>query len=160
MLRPATPADTPALVALAAGTGVFKPHEIEALTEVLDDYHAANRGFGHQAHAWDEGGGPVGFVYFAPAAMTDRTWELWWIAVDRTRQRGGLGRKLLEAVEREVNRVGGRLLLIETSSLPHYDPTRRFYLKHGYVMAARVPDFYADGDDKVIYSKRTAGGGA
>ena len=40
MIRPTTEADTPHLLALTEGTGVFKPHEIEALDEVLSDYHA------------------------------------------------------------------------------------------------------------------------
>ena len=153
MLRPTLPEDTPALLALTRETGVFKPHEIVALGEVLDDYHKVNHEYGHRAQTWDEDG-PAGFVYYAPTAMTDRTWELWWIVVDRSRQSRGLGGRLLRAVEDEVRSRTGRVLLIETSSLPHYDPTRRFYLKHGYVVAAVIPDFYADGDSKVIFSKR------
>lgn len=158
MLRPTVPADSPSLIEIAAGTGVFKPHELVALQEVLDDYHAANREYGHQAHTWEEGGTPVGFVYLAPTAMTDRTWELWWIAVDVRRQGQGLGSKLLTAVEEAVQAASGRLLLIETSSTPVYQPTRRFYLRHGYTEAAVIPDFYADGDGKVIFSKRMATG--
>jgi hypothetical protein len=45
-------------------------------------------------------------------------------------------------------------MLIETSSLPRYEPTRRFYLKHGYEPAAVLRDFYADGDDPVVFGKR------
>ena len=37
MIRPTTPADTPTLVAIAHGTGVFKPHEMVALQEVLEE---------------------------------------------------------------------------------------------------------------------------
>lgn len=154
MLRPTVPADTPALVALADRTGVFKPHEIVALREVLDDYHAGTYGPGHAARTWDAGGGPAGFVYYAPTAMTDRTWELWWIAVGTSHQGRGLGGAMLAAVEAAVRAADGRLLLIETSSTPAYAPTRGFYLKHGYTAAARVPDFYADGDDKVIFWKK------
>lgn len=154
MLRPATPDDTPALVAIAGGTAVFKPHELVALREVLDDYHAANREYGHQAHTWHEDRTPAGFAYLAPTAMTDRAWELWWIAVEAGRQGKGLGSKLLLAVEDAVRAAGGRLLLIETSSTPTYEPTRRFYRKHGYAEVAHIPDFYADGDGKVIFSKR------
>lgn len=154
MLRPTLPADTPALLAIATATGVFKPHEIEALEEVLDDYHDVNHTYGHQAHTWVEGDQVIGFVYFAPTAMTDRTWELWWIAVDPTRQGSGLGSRMLELVESAVLSETGRLLLIETSSTPLYEPTRRFYLRHDYVEAARIPDFYADGDGKVIFWKR------
>src|SRR5438105_6214878 len=154
MLRPTAPADTPALVALTAGTGFFKPHELVALREVLDDYHAANHALGHVARTWDDGSGPTGFVYFAPTAMTDRTWELWWIVVGQPLQGRGTGGRMLAAVEADVRAAGGRLLLIETSSTATYEPTRRFYLKHAYVVAARIPDFYADGDDKVIFWKK------
>jgi ribosomal protein S18 acetylase RimI-like enzyme len=156
MLRPTLPADTTALVVLADATGFFKPHEIVALREVLDDYHTANRDFGHVARTWDDGG-PLGFVYYAPTAMTDRTWELWWIAVSKTLQGRGIGGAMLAAVEADVRAADGRLLLIETSSTPVYEPTRQFYLKHRYAVAARIPDFYADGDDKIIFAKRFAG---
>ena len=46
------------------------------------------------------------------------------------------------------------MLLIETSSLAHYDLTRKFYGKHDYVQSAVIKDFYADGDDLVVFSKR------
>ena len=48
----------------------------------------------------------------------------------------------------------GRLLVIETSSLPAYELTRRFYLKQGYDQAAVLRDFYADGDSIVYFTKR------
>ena len=44
MIRPTTPEDTDALVAIADSTGVFKPIELVALREVLDDYFAAREG--------------------------------------------------------------------------------------------------------------------
>jgi ribosomal protein S18 acetylase RimI-like enzyme len=50
--------------------------------------------------------------------------------------------------------VDARLLLIETSSQPRYEPTRGFYERHGYREVARVPEFYAVGDDRVIFAKR------
>jgi GNAT superfamily N-acetyltransferase len=154
MLRPTAPADTDALIAMTVATGVFKPHEIVALTEVLDDYHATNREFGHVALTWEDVHGPTGFVYYAPTAMTDRTWELWWIVVKKELQGTGIGGQALKAVEERVRSAGGRLLLIETSSTSPYEPTRRFYVKHGYVVSAQIPDFYADGDDKVIFWKK------
>lgn len=156
MLRPTVPADSPRLLALTAATGFFKPHEVETLAGVLDDYEAEARDYGHMCRTWDEADGPAGFVYYAPVEMTDNTWELWWIVVDPAHQGRGLGRRLLEAVEDDVRARGGRLMLIETSSTPHYDPTRRFYLKNGYTLAAQIAGFYADGDDKVIYAKRLA----
>jgi GNAT superfamily N-acetyltransferase len=156
MIRPTTPEDTDALRAIAAGTGVFKPLELDALVEVLDDYHATNKGYGHVAVTLELHGRPAGFAYYAPAAMTDRTWYLYWIAVDKNVHAKGLGTRLLHRAEADVAAAGGRLFLIETSSLPHYDLTRRFYLKHGYDQAAVLRDYYADGDDMVVFRKRMA----
>lgn len=154
MIRPTWPADTDTLVEIAAETGVFKPIELVALREVLDDYHATNQALGHRAVTYELEGGVLGFAYYAPAAMTDRAWYLYWIAVRKPRHAQGLGGQLLSFAEQEIRAASGRLLLIETSSLPHYDLTRRFYLKHGYEQAATLADYYADGDDMVVFRKR------
>lgn len=162
MIRPTCPEDTPALVELATRTAVFKPLELVALREVLDDYHARERALGHRCITDERDGRAVGFAYVAPAAMTDRAWYLYWIAVEKSDQARGIGSALLDATEQTVRSANGRLLLIETSSLPHYEPTRRFYLKHGYARACVLHDFYADGDDLVVFAKRfepaTSGG--
>src|SRR5262245_37581820 len=142
MIRATVPADTPTLLALAEGTGVFKPHEIQALREVLDDYHATNRAAGHRAVTLEEDDRTTGFAYYAPAAMTDRTWYLYWIAVVRDEQGRGRGSVLLRHVEEDLRATGGRALFIETSSLPNYAPTRAFYVKHGYDQEAVLRDYY------------------
>ncbi len=154
MIRPTVPEDTPALLEIARGTGVFKTMEIVALREVLDDYHAVMRAIGHISVTYEDEGRPIGFAYYAPAAMTDRTWYLYWIAVAKHTHARGVGSKLLHHAEEEIERAGGRLLLIETSSLPHYELTRRFYHKHGYERVCVLDDYYADGDDLVVFRKR------
>lgn len=154
MIRPIQPGETPALVEMARGTEAFKPIEIQALQEVLDDYHAQNAADGHRAVALEADGTVVGFAYFAEAAMTDRTWSLWWIVIDRNVQARGIGGELLRYVEVEVLAAAGRQLVIETSSLPKYELTRRFYLKYGYSQIAAVKDYYAEADDMLFFCKR------
>jgi len=139
---------------MARGTEAFKPIEIQALQEVLDDFHAQNAADGHRAVALEVNGVLAGFAYFAEAAMTDRTWSLWWIVVECSLQAQGIGGKLLSYVETAVRQAGGRQLLIETSSLPKYELTHRFYLKYGYSQVAAVKDYYADADDMLYYCKR------
>ena len=46
------------------------------------------------------------------------------------------------------------MLVVETSSLAHYEPTWHFYRKVGYRQVAVVPDLYADGDDMIVFLKR------
>jgi ribosomal protein S18 acetylase RimI-like enzyme len=154
VIRPTVPDDTPILVKLAQETDVFKPHEIQALQEVLDDYHATYQAHGHKSITHETKGHITGFAYYAPAAMTERTWYLYWIAVTRHTQARGIGSALLKHVEEDIRALTGRLLLIETSSLPSYDLTRKFYVKHKYDQAAQIADYYADGDDLVVFRKR------
>jgi ribosomal protein S18 acetylase RimI-like enzyme len=160
MIRTSTPDETPVLVKIAHETNVFKPHELVALEEVLNDFHESNKNHGHHAVTIEHAGQVAGFAYFAPAAMTDRTWYLYWIAVSKQIQARGIGAKMLHYAEEEIKKAGGRLFLIETSSLSHYDLTRKFYLKHGYEKHAVLKDYYADGDDLVIFRKHFGGGGS
>jgi ribosomal protein S18 acetylase RimI-like enzyme len=128
--------------------------EIQALREVLDDYHATNQKHGHHSITFEQAGEIQGFAYYAPAAMTDRSWYLYWIAVAKPTHARGIGGKLLKHVEEDIRQRNGRMLFIETSSLPHYDLTRKFYIKQHYEQASVLPDFYADGDNLVVFRKR------
>ena len=101
-------------------------------------------------------GPPIGVVYFGPNEMTDRTWDLLWIAVSPERQGRGIGGELIRFTEAHIKANGSRLLIIDTGSLPQFEATHAFYGKHGYAEVARIPDFYADGDSKVIFAKRIA----
>jgi ribosomal protein S18 acetylase RimI-like enzyme len=157
MLRSARPDESRDLVALAASTGIFAPNEAEVLLGgVLDDLHAGRLGEGHQAHVWanDETGVPEGWVYLAPTFKADGVWDLWWIGVGPQVQGAGVGGALLRSIEGLVRDAGGRLLIIETSSTPPLAPARRFYTRRGYQLCGTIPDFYAAGDDKVIFAKR------
>jgi ribosomal protein S18 acetylase RimI-like enzyme len=154
MIRPTEPRDTPGLVEVSRTTGVFKPLEIVALREVLDDYHAKESAHGHRCISCERHGELAGFAYFAPSAMADRVWYLYWIAVKKTLHAQGIGAALLKDTEDAIRAAGGRLYLIETSSLSHYEATRKFYLRHGYTVTSILTDFYADGDDLVVFAKR------
>lgn len=158
MIRPARECDQAALVALSAQTGFFKPLELDTLDTVLADYFGCTRDdYGHRCIVWDAPEAIAGYLYYAPEEMTDRTWYVWWMAVVPARQGQGIGRQLLQFAERDIRASGGRLLLIETSDTTKYDPTRGFYQKCGYTVTAHIPDFYADGDGMVIFSKRLEG---
>jgi len=79
--------------------------------------------------------------------------DLYWIAVHLDRQGRGLGRALLDAAETWIAREGRTRVYLETSTRPQYVPTRAFYLRCGYAIAAELVDFYAPGDGKAIFLK-------
>lgn len=95
----------------------------------------------------------IGYVCYGATPGTDRTYDLYWIAVDPQHQGSGAGSRLLEEVERRLREREARLLVIETSSRTSYASTRDFYERRGYREHARLDDFYAPGDDRVTYAK-------
>lgn len=107
MIRPTRQADVEALLAATEATGFFKPLEIETLGDVFYDFFDHNHHFAHRTFAWEEDGQVRGFVYYALEDMTDRTWYLWWIAVEADQQGRGLGGKLLAVVEEDLRKIGG-----------------------------------------------------
>lgn len=96
----------------------------------------------------------VAYACYGPTPATDRTWDLYWIAVHPTAQGTGGGTLLLSEVERRLKEHDARMLVVETSSRSEYDATRGFYRARGYAEAARLRAFYAPDDDRVILTKR------
>jgi len=131
MIRRTTPADADVLVQIAAGTGVFKPIELAGLRHALDVSDADQRSIAwkttHRAR----------LAVYGPVALTDRTWQLRWLAVRHDQQSQGVGTKLLGFVEEDIRAAhGGRVLFIDTGSTAGYDLTRRFYAKQ---VTSRTP---------------------
>jgi ribosomal protein S18 acetylase RimI-like enzyme len=163
------------LAEVLAATGVFTADEVGIALELFDETFegvgwSVEGGAGSRPlpsstlhpppssyefiGAFDEADTLVAYVCYGPTPGTDGTFDLYWIAVHPDAQRAGTGSGLLTEVERRLRQRGGRLLIVETSSRPGYARTRRFYDTRGYREAARVADFYAPADDRVIYAKR------
>jgi GNAT superfamily N-acetyltransferase len=147
--------DRGAVRGLIDGTGAFKPHEVDVAMELVeialtrpgqDDYHPFV--------LEEEDRTVAAYACFGKNPMTKATFDLYWLATRSDRMGKGYGRKIVAFVEEEVKRRGGRLLVIETSSKESYGTTREFYLKIGCTLAATLPDYYDEGDDKLIYLKR------
>lgn len=138
---------------LVRATGYFRDEEVAIAMEVLDAYFAApDRDYSALA-ALDARGTLAGYIVYGPTPGTAGTFDVYWIAVAPEQQRAGVGTLLLAEMERRLE-GRARLLLVETSGQPMYAPTRAFYERRGYREVARVPDFYADGDDRVIFARR------
>jgi GNAT superfamily N-acetyltransferase len=132
----------------------FNEEEVECVDELWDEYQAeGSESSGYYFLVEKEGDQVLGYSCYGPRALTSGTYDLYWIAVDPSIHRGGTGRKLLAASEEAIRKLGGRLIVLETSGLPAYEPTRKFYLATGYTLEATLKDFYSPGDDLVIFTK-------
>jgi GNAT superfamily N-acetyltransferase len=147
-------ADREAIREIVESTGMFHAHEVEIAIELVAERLARGPASGYEFLFAEEDGRVVGYGCFGPIPLTRGSFDLYWIVVDRARQGRGLGRRLLGEVERLVREAGGRALYAETSGREAYEPTRRFYECHGYSAEAVLRDFYAPGDDKVVFVKR------
>jgi GNAT superfamily N-acetyltransferase len=147
-----TAADGPALRRVVAAAGVFHAEErsiaFELLEERLRDAHS-----GYSFVFAERRGELVGYAAWGRVPLTRRSFDLYWIVVAPAAQGQGIGQSLLERVERAVAKRGGGNLYIETSGRRAYDRTRRFYRDAGYARVARLRDFYAPGDHKVMFCK-------
>jgi len=145
--------DKPEVIRLLKATPEFEPSEVMVAEEVIDCYLDRPTGSGYHVQVAVADSEVAGYVCYGPTPMTEGTWDLYWVAVSAGRQGRGVGSALVALAEKEVRSAGGRQILIETSSKPGYEKTRRFYLSRGYQMVGCIPDFYASGDDKLILWK-------
>ncbi len=153
-IRPIRAEDREAVRALIAGTGAFKPHEVEVAMELVDAALSQPDQKDYLPFVLvEEDGTVVSYACFGKNEMTAATFDLYWLATRADRMGKGYGRRIVAFVEEEVRRRGGRLLVIETSSKESYGDTRAFYEKIGCILAAQLPDYYDRGDDKLIYLK-------
>jgi ribosomal protein S18 acetylase RimI-like enzyme len=129
-------------------TGMFPPAMVEAMAEPYLS--------GTAPHFWLVALSEykvIGFAYCEPERMTDGTYNLLALGVSKDRQRSGVGAELMRHVENAVRDKNGRLLLVETSSDPAQDGARAFYRKDNFTEEARIRDFYAPGETKVVFWK-------
>jgi ribosomal protein S18 acetylase RimI-like enzyme len=139
---------------IAASTGFFREDEINVAAELVSEaLHKGQEESGYYFVFAMDGNKNVGFACFGPTPCTIGTFDLYWIVVHNDYRRHGIGKMLLQNIEKELLRRKTRKLYIETSNTTRYRPTRDFYISAGYSEEARLKDFYDQGDDKVIFAK-------
>lgn len=157
IIQPVNFSDRAELIGVAVKTGIFSPTEAEALLgSILDQLAEGILPDGHAALSCrtHSGGVVTGWTYFAPDQYAEGVLNVWWLGVSPEEQGTGVGTALLRAAESLALDNGARIVVIETSSKEPQARARGFYLRQGYAECGRVPDFYGDGDHKVIFSRR------
>lgn len=148
--------DTSAVGDLVRETGFFSEEEQLVAIELVKETLLRGTASGYEFIFTDDPDNPgklLGYACFGPIPATRSSYDLYWIAVAPSQQGRGLGRQLLREAERSALQAGATQMFLDTSGRQQYKPTRTFYEHAGYRVAATLKDFYASGDDKIIYSK-------
>lgn len=148
------PGDRAAVRRLVDDAGVFSETEVGWAVEVVDT--ALDRGAAAGYHfLFAEGEDCLeGFACFGPIDGTANRFDLYWIAVSRTAQGKGLGRRLLESSMDAARALNGTHMFIDTSTRADYAPAHALYRTLGFEQMGTLIDFYADGDGKALFGRK------
>ncbi len=154
MVRPLRRTDRRTVLDIIESAAMFTPEEVAVARELIDIFLDQPQQKDYILVVVEDGcSRVVGYLTYGPTPLTEGTYDLYWMAVATGEQGRGYGRELVDWLEKAVRDAAGRIILIETSSQPKYEKTRRFYAGLDYKEVSRIPDFYRKGDDRVTYVK-------
>jgi ribosomal protein S18 acetylase RimI-like enzyme len=153
VVRPARLEDRAAVREIAVESGLFGDDDVALVLDSFDaDDHLSESSLWRVAEDHHQ---LQGVVYCVPEAAGDQVWNVLFLAVRPRAQRRGIASLLLDEIETALFGTSrARLLLVETSTAPSQEAARRFYRRHGFTQVAEIPDYYAEGDSKVVFTRR------
>jgi ribosomal protein S18 acetylase RimI-like enzyme len=146
------PEDREAFGGITRRAAVFTEEEKASVFELFDA-HLQSSDSGYEWLSARSDGRLTGFACFGPTPLAPGAYDLYWICTDREHQSRGVGRALFSAMETEIRKRNGRLLMIWTSSGDDYLPASKFYQSMGCELSARIRDYYKSGEDLVVFIK-------
>jgi aminoglycoside 6'-N-acetyltransferase I len=153
MIRKLQSKDRIQLVDIIDGTDNFSPDEKKVAVELIDEALGNVNHEYYNIFVYEDDGRILGYHCTGKRALTDGTFDLFWIVVDSSVQNKGVGKKLLDHAESFVKENNGRWILAETSSKDNYDATRNFYFRNNYSIVAEIKDFYKVNDHLIVFGK-------
>ena len=153
-IRPLTVKEKSAVMRILQTTPEFLPPEVIIAEELIDAFLEDTETSGYYIHIAELDGEIAGYICYGNTPLTEATWDIYWVAVAHDKQGFGIGRILMKHAEDDIKKMHGKLIMVETSGKPEYNKTRRFYDTLHYQRVCQIPDYYAPGDDLVLFSKR------
>ena len=157
-VTPSTPDDRRGIYNLILNSGIFGQADADCVDGMFTEAMSKPSEDGYRfLSCWSGMPTPnqlIGFACVGRESLTKGTWDLFWICVDRVARGCGAGRALMDEAQRLAISEGGRLMVIYTSSTEPYTAARLLYESQHFAPAAVVSDYYAEGDDLRIYTKR------
>jgi GNAT superfamily N-acetyltransferase len=160
LLRDIHADDRRGLAAILAATDNFAELELDVALELIDGAIDAPEASGYRAFVAEDGDELLGYLCYGRTPMTRATYDLYWIVVAQAARGRGVGRRLYHELCRRIAAAGGGQIRVETSSKESYSGTARFYARLELPLVVTMPDFYAPGDDLLVYYARVAAAGA
>jgi ribosomal protein S18 acetylase RimI-like enzyme len=150
MIRNTYASDAAAIRAILSDSGQFDADGLDFVHNTLDQHLT-----GHGDAIWltADDGEPVGVAYCASEVLAPGVWNLLMLWTRADRRRAGQGAALVHQVESVLHERAARLLLVETSGQPGFAAARAFYSKLGFSHEATIRNYFAPGDDKLVYTK-------
>src|SRR3954469_13258822 len=100
IIRPMVAADRSGVFRILENAGNFTPGEVAIALELIDEWLELGEHSGYLTYvlesAGDEGSEVLGYVSFGPTPLTESTYDLYWIAVDKSKHRGGVGKRVVK----------------------------------------------------------------
>jgi ribosomal protein S18 acetylase RimI-like enzyme len=146
--------DCNAIELMLEATGFFYPEEIDIALELINEKINYPDTSTYEFLFAEYQSTVIGYICFGKIPLTKASYDVYWIVVHPDFQGKGIGYALLSKAEEKIKTLDGKHFYIETSGRKLYEPTHAFYLKAGYSIAAVFKDFYADGDDKLVFYKK------
>jgi ribosomal protein S18 acetylase RimI-like enzyme len=155
MIRKLERSDREEIKQILEETNHFSEDEIKVAIELIDVYLNDEKQKDYIIYVKEDENSKkaAGYICYGKRPLTERTYDLYWIAVDPGIHGKGTGSMLVKHMESDLRSAGGNLILIETSGKAEYENERRFYLKNGYEVQTIIKDFYRGDDDLFIYRK-------
>lgn len=138
---------------IVSSSGYFNQEEIAIATELIEERLQHGETSDYYFLFAEINNKTIGYTCYGPIPGTQSGYDLYWIAVNNSYRKKGIGRILLDKTEHLIVLAGGKKIYVETSGKDQYIETRQFYLKNNYIEKAKLDDFYAPGDDKLILVK-------
>lgn len=152
-------ADRPLLVALLDSLSAFTEDERAVAMELVDARLSHPESDDYRfilsfAAEPDADARLAGYLCYGRTPMTQSTYDLYWIGTSPDFARSGVARGLVASMEGEIAREGGGTIRVETGSREGHGSAVHFYDATSFARTATIPDFYAPGDDLIIFTKR------
>ncbi|MFH1459379.1 MAG: GNAT family N-acetyltransferase [Candidatus Omnitrophota bacterium] len=138
---------------VAKNTEAFTEGELDILREVLEDLQNNKKTSYHLLEEEVEGK-LVGFTLFGRTPLTEFTWDIYWLIVDKLFQGKGVGKSLLVRTEEFIKgKIPRAAIKLETSTRKKYSAAHGLYKRNKFMEAGKLPNFYSEGDDMIIFYK-------